>query len=114
MDKLERFADHEELSKEVEELKKELLGKVDLIYKLEGNLEKIHFLLGEWLENYSFDEKPDPMAAMEWLKGKGESSSHEKQSITWFWEYNKIHDLIDISTDYVLLSKVAIKESNAK
>jgi hypothetical protein len=82
----------------------------NLIEDLKNNLEKADFLLSIWMDEYSFNEKPDPRSAIEYLYQRA-NDMHSKQSCKWFWEYNRIHNFIEIIMDYITNSLNLIEEA---
>lgn len=88
----------------------ELVMAKDLISIIEHNLEKADFILSIWVEEYNFDEKPDPRAAIEYMTRRNQDP-HGKQSAKWFWEYNRIQNFIEIAMDYITNSQKLIKQS---
>lgn len=97
------------MKKTYDELERDLRNKNDLIEDLERNINKISFILSEWIEDYSFYEKPDPRKALQWTLENIEDR-HCQQSAKWFWEYNRIHELIEIGIDYTRISKGLITD----
>lgn len=97
------------MKKTYEELERDLMNKKDLIENLERNINKINFILDEWIEDYSFCEKPDPRKALEWTLGNIDNR-HCQQSAKWFWEYDRIHELIEIGIDYTRISRNLITD----
>lgn len=83
--------------------------KDDLLDILEMNNKKIFFLLNEWLGDYSYYEKPCPYKAINWGHDK-DNSMEAKQSAQWFWEYERIFELINMTMDYAIASEQAIKD----
>lgn len=86
------------------------MNNKDLISNVKYNVEKIDFLLSEWIDSYSFNEKPDPMAAMEWAQNVNQGR-HQEQSAKWLWEYNRIHDLVEMAKDYVRYTRELLEEA---
>ncbi len=82
----------------------------DLLLDLEYNIEKISFLLGEWIDDYSFCEKPDPIAAIDYAQ-LSRKDRHGEQSMKWFWEYDRVHELVEIAMDYVRDTRELIEEA---
>jgi hypothetical protein len=88
---------------------KERQATKNLIEDLKSNLEKADFMLSNWMEEYSFSEKPDPYKAIAWGTNQ-DKDMHAKQSAKWFWEYNRIHSIIEIAMDYITRSLKLINE----
>lgn len=82
----------------------DLISKLDDIRGILTKLERIEFLLGELLEDYSFSEKPNPLLL---LDDKIPSESHEqkRQTQKWFWEYNRIQSFIEMASEYASNSR---------
>lgn len=100
--------------KEIERLKSELMEKGNLIEELRYKIKKASFLLSDWKEDYSWNEKPCPYLAIEYSEGvigEGDPGSRKaKNSLKWFWEYNRIFELIDIADNYVLDCVMLMRE----
>lgn len=73
--------------------------------------EKVSFLITEWINDYSFYEKPDPYKAIAWGTNQ-DKDMHATQSAKWFWEYNRIHDLIEMISDYNMIMRDLLKGEN--
>ena len=99
------------MAEEITALKRELANKKDLIGTLERSIDKIGFMLDEFTQDYGFAEKPDPSSALNYIRNMSTDSPdiHGKQSFTWFWEYNRIFNLVDVSIDYVIMAHQALK-----
>ncbi len=68
-------------------------------------LEKAHTLLSHWTQEYEFNQKPDPRAALEWgrsLKDEPGRTALGSFSAKWYWEYNTIYSFVDMVFDYVI------------
>lgn len=94
-------------------LKDELSNRNQLIEVLRRNIKKIDFVIAEWFSDYSFNAKPDPKAAIEYARNLLEQNGkdmHGEQSFKWFWEYNRIHQLMEIANDYIFKSMEEIIE----
>ncbi|MEL7657077.1 MAG: hypothetical protein AAGU75_14365, partial [Bacillota bacterium] len=51
-------------------------------------LEKAELLLAHWTQEYGFNKKPDPQAAIDWGQSKGGAQTKEQSnSAKWYWEY---------------------------
>lgn len=85
------------------------MRKKELIPTLENSIERIGFLLSEWIADYGFGEKPDPNKALQWTM-ENIDDIHCQQSAKWFSEYNRIHYLVDMALEYVFLSEKAIRQ----
>ena len=70
--------------------------------------EKVGFLISEWINDYSFNERPDPYKAIAWGTNQDEGM-HATQSAKWFWEYDRIHDLIEMIHDYNMIMRDLLK-----
>lgn len=93
-----------------EELQRELLNQTTEVENALVKLEKANLILGRWMNEYVFVDKPDPREAVK----RGESKSGEKNikaddSFKWFYDYNQIIGLLDIAFDYVHESKELLK-----
>lgn len=86
------------------------MNNKDLMLDVRYNVEKIGFLLNEWINDYGFSEKPNPMAAMEWTQNVNQGR-HQEQSAKWFWEYDRIYELIEIAMDYVGYTRELLEEA---
>lgn len=80
----------------------------EVLEQLDYYNEKVSFLISEWINDYSFNEKPDPYRAIAWGTNQDEDI-HATQSAKWFWEYNRIHDLIEMIHDYNLIMRDLLK-----
>lgn len=98
------------MKKTYEELEKEIMDKNDLIENLGIGLQKVSFVLHEWINDYSFSEKPDPRKALQWTL-ENINDRHAQQSAKWFWEYDRINELIEIGIDYTIFSRDLIEKS---
>ena len=85
-------------------------ANLELMEELKKNNKRIGFLLSEWIGDYSFYERPDPHKAIKWLHSDYEGKGN-KEAAKWFIEYNRIHDLVDMAFEYVMLSEKAIEEA---
>lgn len=88
---------------------KERQATENLIEDLKSNLEKADFMLSDWMAEYSFYEKPDPRAAIAHMSRVADDR-HGEQSAKWFWEYNRIHSIIEIAMDYITRSLKLIEQ----
>ena len=70
--------------------------------------EKVSFLISEWINDYSFNEKPDPYKAIAWGTNQ-DKDMHATQSAKWFWEYDRIHGLIEMISDYNMIMRDLLK-----
>ena len=80
----------------------------ETLERLDYYNEKISFLISELINDYSFNEKPDPYKAIAWGKNQDEGI-HAAQSAKWFWEYNRIYDLIEMIYDYNRIMRDLLK-----
>lgn len=76
--------------------------------KLDYYNDKVSFLVSEWIVDYGFSEKPDPYKAIAWGKNQ-DKDIHATQSAKWFWEYNRIYELIEMIHDYNLIMRDLLK-----
>ena len=86
----------------------ELIDAKETLERLDYYNEKVSFLISEWISDYSFNEKPDPYKAIAWRTNQ-DKDIHATQSAKWFWEYNRIHDLIEMIHDYNLIMRDLLK-----
>lgn len=80
----------------------------DMINNLNYYNEKIGFLLGEWIVDYGFNNKPDPYKAIAWATNQ-DKGMHATQSAKWFWEYNRIFELVEMIHDYNISMREVLK-----
>ena len=92
-----------------ENLRQELLAKIDGANRAMEKIEKADFLLKNWVDDYGYIEKPCYNAAMDYWNGSDESR-HAKQSATWLWDYDLIFIYVDMAKDYVFETKNILKE----
>jgi len=98
--------------KTLEELKRELIKKSDVIVETLFKLEKATLLLNHWSNEYGFFEEPDPWAAIKAGSTVGGSKDiHGNQSMQWYYEYKSIVQFINIAEDYVYESKEALRKA---
>lgn len=102
----------QDIKKELQKVKNELRNKDEVINELKHNMNRISFMLNEWVEKYDFLNKPDPRAALEYAKNMATSTDlHGKQSLMWFWEYNRIFTLVDVALEYAInADKIMVHE----
>jgi|HigsolmetaGSP11D_1036233.scaffolds.fasta_scaffold00512_2 hypothetical protein len=73
-------------------------------------LKKAKLLLDDWTQEYGFCENPTPHAAIAWgAKKASELTRTEKDSVKWYWEYEKIFGFIEIVHDYIYESQQALE-----
>lgn len=103
----------EQLKKDAQDLKTELFEQTSIIEGTICELEKALAILDHWIQEYSFYENPDPMAAI--ASGATLSRNHHQaQSAIWFADYKKIFQFINIATDYVLVSREKLQAALQK
>ncbi len=76
-------------------------------------LEKANFLVGEWINNYAFAEKPDIEAArqlMSEVPGE-EANKLALNSTKWYSDYDKIVKLVEMAGDYIYEAKEALEKA---
>jgi len=102
-----------ELKSEIQRLKEKLTGKQEIIDNLKHNINKVDFILDDLTQDYSFPEKPDPRAAIEYMRKRSLDSTnkHGEQSAKWYHEYNRIFNLLNISQDYITTIREEIKKN---
>lgn len=86
----------------------ELIDAKETLGKLDYYNEKISFLVSEWIVDYGFSNKPDPYKAIAWGTRQDEGI-HATQSAKWFWEYDRIYELIEMIHDYNLIMRDLLK-----
>ncbi len=95
----------EAVKKELEEAKNKYRDLSNLIVSCSVEIDKTLIILEHWIQEYGFNEKPDPRAALRWSsqvpKENEDEDKHGEQSFKWFHEYNYIFNFIDIVFDYV-------------
>jgi len=94
--------------------KKEVFEKTMSIENALVKLEKADTLLSHWTQEYGFNEKPDPRAAIEWgrsLKDDPGRSALGSFSAKWYWEYNSIFDFVNMAFDYIIESQKILNEA---
>ena len=70
------------------------------------SLDKAAAVLGCWINEYSFSESPDPLAAIKFGEGiKTSDDVHDLQSAKWFMEYPQILQFVHITSDYLHSSR---------
>ena len=86
----------------------ELFNSLSTIEDANLKIEYARFLIGDWLEDYSFRENPDPNLALKWLHTISEKPYCERpaeegqQSAKWFMEYDRIFKIVNIAFDYIV------------
>lgn len=81
--------------------KREMEDLRSVVENATSGLAKARMLLGNWIEEYGFNKKPDPVAAIANIQGT-ERSEEGFQSCKWYFDYDTIFKTVDISYDYVL------------
>ena len=81
---------------------------MEALEKLDYYNDKVSFLVSEWIVDYGFSENPDPYKAIAWGKNQDEDI-HATQSAKWFWEYNRIYELIEMIHDYNKIMRDLLK-----
>lgn len=77
-------------------------------------LEKADTLLNHWTQEYGFNQKPDPRAAIEWgrsLKGEPGRTALGSFSAKWYWEYNTIFHFVDMAFDYIIETQAILNKA---
>lgn len=97
------------LEKGKDEVKKKLYLRNMAIENAINKLDRADIVLQHWTQEYSYAEKPDPKAAINWLT-ENDRSREAKQSAEWFWDYNYIFEFIEIVFDYVTESKEILEK----
>ncbi|HBQ87534.1 MAG TPA: hypothetical protein DD811_13810 [Syntrophomonas sp.] len=82
-----------------------------IIEKATYELDKACHILNYWQNQYLFNEKPDPRAAVDWGSSSGQITPHEKQSARWYFEYAHITNFINVATDYVFAARSMLEET---
>jgi len=95
---------------EVTMLKDKLNRQELIIERAFFELGKACFILNYWQNEYLFNEKPDPMAAVAWGSRTGPKTAHGEQSAQWFFEYEWITNFINVASDYVFAARGNLKE----
>lgn len=76
------------------------------------DLEKAVLLLENWLQDYSFSEKPDARAAVAYgMRVPDDNDIKGYNSSKWFYEYDRIVKTIDIVDDYIWKSKKKLEKA---
>lgn len=86
------------------ELKHELFDNETIMSEVTLKLDRARLILGDWLDDYGFNQEPNPRKAVEWGGTMRNEEGHDKegeQSFKWFIEYNRIYKFIEIVMDYV-------------
>ena len=91
-------------------LKNRVVELENIVGSVTCELEKACHILSYWDNEYSFNEKPDPMAAIAGGSRTGPKTPHEKQSARWYFEYAHIINFIDVVSDYVFAAKGKLGE----
>lgn len=86
----------------------ELIEAREALEELDYYNDKVTFLISEWINDYSFNEKPDPYKAIAWRTDQ-DKDRHATQSAKWYWEYNRINDLIEMIQDYNMTMRDLLK-----
>ncbi|KUO72560.1 MAG: hypothetical protein APF81_13345 [Desulfosporosinus sp. BRH_c37] len=95
-----------------EELKHELYMQTTEVENALVKLDKASLILGHWMNEYVFTERPDPGEAVKrWTaRTPEEKPKNGDQSVKWFYEYSRIIGFIDIVQDYVFESKKLLEK----
>lgn len=90
-----------------------LISKESAITDALLKLENAHCLLSEWVQDYSYLESPDPRAALQYLCNPqmNEENKHQRQSLEWFYYYDKIFRFVDMSHTFIHEAKTILEES---
>ncbi|MCO5381809.1 MAG: hypothetical protein NHB14_27255 [Desulfosporosinus sp.] len=89
------------------ELNKRTLEAENAILKLD----KANMLLGHWMNEYAFVDKPDPMEAVKYWSSKAEERTKiGEQSLKWFHDYGQIIGFVDIVSDYIYESRKLLEK----
>lgn len=96
-----------------EELQRELYEQTSEVEDALAKLVKASLILGRWMTEFVFTERPDPgeAAKCRTIRAPEERSVQGKQSLKWCYEYNQIIGLIDIAFDYVHESKKLLEKA---
>lgn len=104
-----------------EELKHELFKQTSEVESVILKLDKANMLLGHWVNEYVFVNKPDPVKATEYWTAKSSEGRTKncEESFKWFYDYSQIIGFVDIVSDYIyesrkLLEKVVYGEKENK
>lgn len=91
-----------------EDIKRGLCDQMNTIEDVLCKLKKADFILSGLEGNYSYDQSPDPKAALKHIMGEVKSE-HGQQSMEWYLEYERICTFIGIVSDYVFDSKTILE-----
>jgi len=96
-----------------EELKHELFMQTSEVENALVKLDKASLILGCWMSEYVFVERPDLSEAVKgWTsRAPEERSVKAEQSCKWFYEYSQIIGLVDIVFDYVHESRKLLEKA---
>lgn len=94
------------------DLREDLISKIDNIGGILTKLERVEFLLGELIGDYSFREKPNPLLIFD-NNISSENYKLKKQAEKWFLEYDRIQTFIDMSLEYTLHSREDVERTLA-
>lgn len=107
--KIDNKAIFKEGENEIKESLSRLWDKNNAIEDALNKLDKADIVLQHWTQEYSYSERPNPRAAIDWWNGIDESRA-ANQSAAWFREYNYIFEFIQIAFDYIIESKKILEE----
>lgn len=74
-------------------------------------LDKACHILNYWQNQYLFNERPDPRAAVAWGNSPEPKTPHKEQSARWYFDYEEITSFINIASDYVFAVRSMLKET---
>ena len=96
-----------------EELKLELNKQTSEVESAILKLDKASMLLGHWVNEYVFADRPDPVEAVKHLtsRSSGGSTKNEEQSFKWFYDYSQIIGFVDIVSDYIYESRKLLEKA---
>jgi hypothetical protein len=73
-------------------------------------LENADMLLSHWVAVYGFSRKPDPKLIFDNTEGDEELDRLKMQAFTWFVEYWKIYQFVDMALDYIQDSRDILEQ----
>ncbi|MDE6021150.1 MAG: hypothetical protein K2H01_09190 [Ruminococcus sp.] len=76
------------------------LELLDLLGDIRSLAERAELVTLELICDYGFAKSPDPLKAIAYSNGKG-NTAENRQSFTWYAEYEHIFTFIEIANDYI-------------
>lgn len=102
----------EEITGKLQGVGNELFEQTSKIETVLVELQKAILILDILTDEYGFSEPPNPVEAIQYSKSTCEDENpHDEQSYKWIFEYEKIHQFMEIAADYVHESQQLLKQA---